>query len=346
MASDSERLLEFITAARARGVGDDFVVTLLRQNGWSERRIYQAFSTYYEGVLGAPVPNRGGRVEYAGDAFLYLLTFISLGVWTFALGSLFYASIDRWVPDAVVGQYANASFRETVTYQLAALIVAFPIFLWVSRLISTGLRARPETSDSGVRTWLTYLALVVAAVSLLGDAIWFLQGFLHGDLTTPFVLKSLVLLALAGGIFVYYLGGLRGEAVNVARDRAFAGIAGAAAIAGLAFGFLGVGDPAHSRAVSADEKRVSQLADATERIHDFYTSQNQLPKALGDMPRGDTLRDPIDDRAFEYRPLGASKYSLCANFEETDRTVRSGDFKHASGRVCYDLDASLQYSGY
>jgi hypothetical protein len=259
---------------------------------------------------------------------------------------LFYALIDRWLPDAVVGQYAASSFRETVTYQLAALIVAFPIFLWVSRLISTGLRARPESADSGVRKWLTYVALVVAAVSLLGDAIWFLQGFLHGDLTTPFVLKSLVLLALAGGIFVYYLGGLRAEIVNIARDRVFAGVACAAVIAGLAFGFLGVGDPAHSRAVSADEKRVSQLADATQRIHEWYASKDQVPEALSDMPRGDTLRDPIDDRTFEYRPLGGSKYRLCANFEESDRTVRSGDFKHATGRVCYDLDASLQYSGY
>jgi len=79
MATDSERLEAFIAAAKARGVSDEFAVALLRQNGWSERRIYQAFSTYYERVLGTPLPSRGGRVEYAGEAFLYLLAFTLAG---------------------------------------------------------------------------------------------------------------------------------------------------------------------------------------------------------------------------------------------------------------------------
>jgi len=80
-SGDAERLDDFIAAAKARGVSDEFAVTLLKQNGWSERRIYAAFSAYYERQLGAPVPSRGARLEYASEAFLYLLAFISLSFW-------------------------------------------------------------------------------------------------------------------------------------------------------------------------------------------------------------------------------------------------------------------------
>jgi hypothetical protein len=195
--NETDRLKDFITTAKARGISDEFVVSLLRQNGWSERRIYQAFSTYYEGVLGAPLPSRGGAAEYAGDAFLYLLAFISLTFWAYALGHLCFVLIDRSFPSGLDSVYALTSFRHAVTYELATIIVAFPIFLFVSRAISSGLATHPERAESGVRKWLIYIALVITTVTLVGDAIWFLNSFLQGDLTTRFVLKSFVLLAIA-----------------------------------------------------------------------------------------------------------------------------------------------------
>jgi len=44
---------------------------------------------------------------------------------------------------------------------------------------------------------------------VLGDAIWFLTDFLRGELHLPFVLDTVSLIGIAGGIFVYYLAGLR-----------------------------------------------------------------------------------------------------------------------------------------
>jgi len=52
---------------------------------------------------------------------------------------------------------------------------------------------------------LTYIALVIAATVLLADGIWFLQALLKGDLTLRFILDTLVLLVLGGGVFAYYL---------------------------------------------------------------------------------------------------------------------------------------------
>ena len=92
---DQQSLLDFIEAAENQGASDDFVASLLRHNGWSERRIYQAFGAWYETRTGRPVPSGGGRIEAARDAFLYLLSFITLGIWTIDLGALLFLVIDR-----------------------------------------------------------------------------------------------------------------------------------------------------------------------------------------------------------------------------------------------------------
>ena len=68
---------------------------------------------------------------------------------------------------------------------------------------------RPEKLESGIRKWLTYIALLIAAGTVIGDLITFLTFFLQGELTTRFVLKVLTVVAIAGSIFWYYLGSLK-----------------------------------------------------------------------------------------------------------------------------------------
>ncbi len=340
--TESETLHAFIAAAKAKGLADEFIVSLLRQNGWSERRIYAAFTAYYQDVLDAPLPSRGGRTEYASDAFLYLLAFISLGFWTVALGHLFFVLIDRWFPSGLDTSYVVTSFRQSVTSELATLIVAFPIYFFVSRSIQRGLASRPESAESGVRKWLTYLALVVTAVILLGDAIWFLATFLQGDLTVRFVLKALVLLAIAGGIFAYYLSVMRTQPVLVQRDRGFGAVALAAVLLGLAFGFLDIGTPAHARDVSADLRRVRDLSAIASAIHSH--DQTKPPHKLDEVElMMGSKTDPITGRAYDYRPGAGPNYELCADFATEDRRKQLGAFVHPAGRMCFHLSSTRQY---
>src|SRR5690348_11233658 len=98
LATDAE-LLNFLRAGKQNGMADDIVVTLLRQNGWPERRIFRAYSSFYADVLGMPLPARRQHGENARDAFYYLLNFITLGFWTVALGQIFYILIAHWFPD-------------------------------------------------------------------------------------------------------------------------------------------------------------------------------------------------------------------------------------------------------
>lgn len=203
--SPSDEIIAFVGNAKSHGMTDDFAVSLLRKNGWSDKRIYQAFSTYYAGTLGAPVPKSGGTAEGARDAFYYLINFIALGFWATALGQIFYVLINHWFPDAAQPAYAyRGTLRDQLSWQVAAVIVAFPIFVIAHTAIGRELQHRRDLYDSAIRKWLTYLALVICVVIVALDAIWFVQALLMGQLTVQFVLDSLVLLVIGGGIFTYY----------------------------------------------------------------------------------------------------------------------------------------------
>jgi hypothetical protein len=204
----SERLSAFIEAAKTKGAADDFLFDLLRQEGWAAKDIYAAFGRYYETLTGLPVPARaGGPAEAARDAFLYLLAFSTLGTWTTALGSLLFTFINRWFPDPLARQVPES--RYATSSEMACIIVAFPVFLLVMRFILREVESRPDKLESGVRRWLTYIALLIAAGILIGDLITFLTYFLQGELTARFVLKVLAVLTIAGGVFWYYLGSLQ-----------------------------------------------------------------------------------------------------------------------------------------
>ena len=205
MTASDDQVLAFVRAAKALPMEDASIVAMLRQAGWSERRIYAAIGSYYETALGTAIPQRGSRTEYAREAFLYLVSFITLGIWATALGHLCYVLIDHRFPDVTSTSFAEP-LRDAVSWDIASIVVAFPIYVLSMWSIGKGVAQRPEAVESGVRSWLTYIALVVTTVVVVGDLVLFLATFLRGALTTPFALKSAVVIAIAGAIGWYYLG--------------------------------------------------------------------------------------------------------------------------------------------
>jgi Domain of unknown function (DUF5671) len=206
----SDDLDAFVRTAKTGGVPDDALVPLLRQNGWPERRIYRSLSTWYAGALGVAPPSRSGAADNARDGFFYLLNFITLGFWTVALGQIFYTLVARAFPDAAAGRY-DGPLMSQIAWQIATVIVTFPVFAYINAAINRDLARRADAADSGIRRWLTYIALVIASVVVLGDGIWFLEAFLRGELTVRFILDSIVLFVIGGGVFAYYLTTIRSE---------------------------------------------------------------------------------------------------------------------------------------
>src|SRR5579862_6861848 len=195
-------LQQFIDASKQKGASDEFLAAFLTRRGWPADDVYTALGDYWERATGVAVPERAGAGEGSRDAFLYLLAFSTLATWSTALGSMLFEFINHWIPDRVA--MSSQYDRVSVPWQMASIVVAFPIYLVVMRLIFREAMNNPERLRSGVRRWLTWIALLITAGSMICDLIWFLDYFLTGELTMRFVLKAAAVFILCGAIFTYY----------------------------------------------------------------------------------------------------------------------------------------------
>src|SRR5438093_145449 len=267
---DTIRLQSFIDTSKSKGAADEFLAALLTRRGWPAGDVYAALGHYWESSTGLAIPERAGAGESARDAFLYLLSFATLTTWTTAVGSMLFEFINHWFPDAVSRNYVY-DLRTAVTWQMAAVAVAFPIYLLVMRLILREAADRPERLESGVRKWLTYLSLLGTAGAMICDLICFLDYFLTGELTVRFVLKAATVMLISGAVFAYYLGSLHwNRSANLERARARSAVFGTAAVLAVVATFcigLGVaGTPSRQRRMEADRKRVEDLRNLGNAI--------------------------------------------------------------------------------
>ena len=201
-------LVQFIQAARSKGASDEFISKLLRSFGWPQREIEQAFFVVYEQLTGQTIPSpKSGAGESARDAFVYLLTFVTLALWTQALGQMAFIFINHFIPDPLNRYYSDPSWQ--VAFCLSRLIVAYPVYLLLMRQLNKELARYREKHYSGVRKWLTYLTLWIVSLIIIGTLIAFLSSFLQGELTLRFMLKVLVILVIDGGVLWYYFAWLQ-----------------------------------------------------------------------------------------------------------------------------------------
>jgi len=318
-------LQEFIHASKNKGASDEFLAALLIRRGWPEDAVYSALGDYWTAVTGVAVPQRKSSAESAREAFLYLLAFSTLCCWATALGSAMFTFIDHWFPDPVVQPSYYQNIRSSVTWQMATLAVAFPIFLLVMRAILKENAANPEQLQSGVRRWL--------------------EALLNGEITVRFVLKSLVVMIICGAIFVYYLRSLRARATGM--NLPFAVGSGLAVTAVFLIGFGVAGTPAENRLQQGDATRVRALEQLEQAIRATAT----VPPSLGQLVqqgriRDAQTRDPVTGRQFEFRSLGGDGYQLCATFSRASEAegpyevYGSAFWHHGPGRTCYALDAT------
>lgn len=354
----SAELTDFTEAAKAKGISDEFLTELLVHQGWPKDEVFAALGSYWERATGLAVPNRTIRGEASRDAFLYLLSFATLATWASALGSMLFQFIENWFPDPVVSFYAR-NLRSAVTWQMASTAVAFPIFLLVTRAILTEARNQPERLQSGVRKWLTYIALLLTAGGLIGDLICVLDYFLTGELTVRFVLKALTVLLICAAIFFYYLDSLRWDKENdlapALRLSMRFGVGSAAIlIAAFCVGLGLAGTPSVQRHLEADKRRVQDLRAIAISIHsrfmrsDSAIADKALPSSLGELVghgiNSSQTKDPETGKLYEFRPGTTATYQLCTVFSEASeqgQMTASSFWNHGKGQTCFALDGSL-----
>ena len=208
MPSTSPELELFVREALARGQSRAAIREALAAAGWRDEQTRGVLDGYADVAFPVPVPKPRASLS-AKEAFQYLVLFATLYFSAYHLGSLLFDLINRWLPDpaAQAGDFARDSMR----FSVAALAIAFPVFLFSARRIAREVARAPIKRLSPVRRWLTYLTLFIAAGVLIGDMTTLLYNLLGGEATPRFLAKVAVVAVIAGGIFHYYMQDLRRE---------------------------------------------------------------------------------------------------------------------------------------
>lgn len=360
----SQELYLFIKEGLAHGLTREQLREALRTAKWSSEDIDSALHRFAVSDFPIPVPAPKSSLS-AREAFVYLVLFVTLYLTAFSIGSLWFSFIDRWFPDALFTNYYSSD-ASGIRQACATLLITAPLFFGLSFRVRQRLAQHPDERQSGVRKWLTYLTLFVAASIIIGTLIGLVMNVLSGELTWRFFLKATTVLVITGVGFGYYLWDLRQDEVPLTRSvqtrvRIFVSLLLLLTTGTLASGLYLSGSPAHERTRRLDEQRTQTLDRLTYAIDNYTTLQNHLPTTTADIWQERTFSDtelPILVQRlpdFSYQIQTSSTYQLCTSFalpsEDTitgqtvpvvPKPVGVANWSHHAGLNCFALDVRRQ----
>ncbi len=151
--------------------------------------------------------DKPGGSQNAKFAFFYMLSLVALIFMAVATGTIVFQMINKKIVDVL--SYQGGFNEGALKFAISAIIIAAPIYFITSWFINKNLNVGKLNKDAGVRKWLTYFILFVAAVVMISWLIATIFSFLNGDLTAKFILKTLTAIFIAAAIFSYYLYDIR-----------------------------------------------------------------------------------------------------------------------------------------
>lgn len=349
----NRELRSFIKEAIERGHNREEIREVLLETGWQEGEVSNGLAGFANVPFSVAVP-RPAPYLYAREAFFYLVSFIALCVSAISFGLLVFGLIDRSFPDAL--EYASDYPSAGQATAIASVIIAFPLYLFLTRRLARQAAEDPERRQSLVRRWLTYFTLVVAAGIILGDLIALLANVLTGDPTIRFALKAVAILAITGCIFGYYLWEMRqsestqSASHSAALLRPLVFVIVVIVVGSIAYALYLLGSPGQQRDFRLDEQRVSHLVNISDNVDLYWELNEELPGELEEMsgPRFhlNRIHDPETGDPYGYRVLEGAEYELCADFStdtseptREDRPLWEGSWDHGKGTTCFPLEA-------
>lgn len=342
--------------------------------GWSEE---EADAAYREGViiLGVPLPSEGTRPTLIRksstvDVVINFFSFILLGIIATALGTLFFGIIEQSFPDRLSADpYVDVSAAMSgIHYAVAALLIGFPLYVGALFIWFRTFREDEGRTESRLSQWLTYIVLLAASVTLVGDLIAVVFTFLQGEITWRFFLKALTVFGIAGLIFGFYF--LERRKIQYHQDiprKTFQifgwSVAGIVSI-GILLGFFVGGSPETARKQGFDVRRANDLSTLAGCIQGYASDFGALPDSIDVLRRSSTyaycasfVQDPETGKAYEYRVVASSRmegesrvgeFELCADFSLTSSGSREMAYpdpslwsEHGAGRSCDTATAQL-----
>ncbi len=289
------------------------------------------------------------------DFFLWLGAMVALYVSAVSFIVLFHTYIEAWFPDELV-QYGDP-YSGPIRFAIASLIVMFPLFVWMLRMVHKDIQKDPAKKELWVRRWLVVVTLFIAGLAMAIDVIMLLNSYLQGELSTRFALKALTVFAVLGGIFWYFLEELRGTWERNPRISTALGV-GALVLVAVSIGasFFVIGSPESARLMKIDDQKVADLQNIQWQLVSFWQSKQTLPASLVEL--NDPISgfvppvDPQSGVSYGYERTSNASFKLCASFnlptKEMIRTDSSPmrplpaidpsneNWKHEAGEACFD----------
>lgn len=292
----------------------------------------------------------------AKDFFLWAGVVVSFYWSVIAYAFLVFDYINYTFPNALA-YYPADPYQSGISYEMASIIVLFPIYLFLMWVIRKDYTLDPSRKEIWVRRWALILTLFIAGIAMAGDLITLLTRFLSGEeLSTAFLLKVLIIFLIAAGVFMHFISDLRGYwDLFPKRQKAVRIGVGVLAIVTIISGFFIVGTPQEARRARFDAQKVSDLNDLQYRVTNYWQAKQKLPATIDDLSNslnyGPMPTDPQTGAMYVYKATGALSFQLCAEFNTVSRndgTVEMGGYFgrtapsskdtwwHATGTVCFD----------
>lgn len=200
-------LTNFVKESLLAGVPRKDIEKVLIEAGWSQDQVNTALDGFCYIDYPVPVP-RPRQYLSARDAFLYLVMFGMLYLSSYHLGNLLFQFVNLAFPDSAQMEYGR-SVAGRIRFSTSALLIAFPVFLFMAYRIARLVAHDPAQRGSAIRKWLTYLTLAAAAGIIVGDLIFLLNSMLSGELTVRFILKALIVGVVSGSVLAWLLWSMR-----------------------------------------------------------------------------------------------------------------------------------------
>ncbi|MAZ67708.1 hypothetical protein CL652_02990 [bacterium] len=293
------------------------------------------------------------------DFFMWLGAMVAL---YFSVGSfiaLTFEYIERLVGDTAIIGYDP--YSGGIQFAIASLIVIFPVYIALTRMLNQDIRKDPLKKELWVRRWLVFLAVFVAGIAILADLIVLINTFLSGEeITAAFLLKVITVLVVAAGVFYYYISDIKGKWENrESLSKTIAAAVSLVVLVSIMAGFFIMGSPYTQRLLRYDQQRINDLQGIQYQVTNYYQTTERLPESLDELKNplvGAQIQvDPETGDDYEYTKTGNLAFELCATFslplpafdidkaDLSDWRVRdlqqtTQDWPHGEGRTCFERE--------
>lgn len=281
---------------------------------------------------------------------LQLGSLVTLYVSIAAFLTLVFGTINVAIPDAADTVYSWDNNQSAMRLGMALLIVFFPVYLTLTRLVNEA-RRRSNDNYIGVTKWLIYLSLLVCGLVFMGDLVTIITTYLEGEMTLRFMLKAVSMLLVLGLAFYYYSLDAKGYWHNMSRySIVYGAVTSVIVVGAMMASCYHIETPSEVRERKLDAAQVDDLTDIYWRIDNHYTQNGSLPMSIDELYETEVLPHAPTDRAeYQYKITGDTTFEFCAEFAtESFDTVatrpvltpetRNYNWNHDAGYVCFERE--------